>query len=264
MAVLPTPGSPISTGLFLVRRLRIWMVRRISSSRPITGSSFPSRAAAVRSVRTSQAIHRSLPGLIGHRLVASHGCNGFFEFAGVNARLAEQLPAAAFIVGQGQQQMFDGDVAVTETIAGCFGAIQAAVEGASQKHRFRWRAKTGLLPEMAVDGRLERADVDPCFAENASSQTVLLQQRKQQMLRFKLLMPGALRQLLGGDDGGQACSVNCSAVGCIRMPFKLGSPYGACSVFSGGKPKPLVGSSRQGAANRGNFLELAELMHAHA
>ena len=49
-AVLPTPGSPISTGLFLVRRLRIWMTRRISWSRPITGSSLPSRACAVRSV----------------------------------------------------------------------------------------------------------------------------------------------------------------------------------------------------------------------
>ena len=44
MAVLPTPGSPISTGLFLVRRASTWMVRRISSSRPITGSSLPSRA----------------------------------------------------------------------------------------------------------------------------------------------------------------------------------------------------------------------------
>jgi hypothetical protein len=31
-AVLPTPGSPISTGLFLVRRDRIWMHRRTSSS----------------------------------------------------------------------------------------------------------------------------------------------------------------------------------------------------------------------------------------
>ncbi|MPN13686.1 hypothetical protein SDC9_161010 [bioreactor metagenome] len=41
MAVLPTPGSPISTGLFLVRRDRIWITRRISSSRPITGSSLP-------------------------------------------------------------------------------------------------------------------------------------------------------------------------------------------------------------------------------
>mmetsp|Transcript_19181 Transcript_19181/g.48753 ORF Transcript_19181/g.48753 Transcript_19181/m.48753 type:complete len:246 (-) Transcript_19181:664-1401(-) len=48
-AVLPTPGSPMSTGLFLVRRDRIWMARRTSSSRPITGSSLPSRAACVRS-----------------------------------------------------------------------------------------------------------------------------------------------------------------------------------------------------------------------
>ena len=49
IAVLPTPGSPISTGLFLVRRESTWMTRRISSSRPITGSSLPSRASAVRS-----------------------------------------------------------------------------------------------------------------------------------------------------------------------------------------------------------------------
>mmetsp|Transcript_2127 Transcript_2127/g.6346 ORF Transcript_2127/g.6346 Transcript_2127/m.6346 type:complete len:225 (+) Transcript_2127:1769-2443(+) len=49
MAVLPTPGSPSRTGLFFVRLDKIWMVRLISSSRPITGSSFFSRAAAVRS-----------------------------------------------------------------------------------------------------------------------------------------------------------------------------------------------------------------------
>src|SRR5581483_4463339 len=49
IAVLPTPGSPISTGLFFVRRERIWITRRISSSRPITGSSFPCSAASVRS-----------------------------------------------------------------------------------------------------------------------------------------------------------------------------------------------------------------------
>ena len=48
-AVLPTPGSPISTGLFLVRRDSTCTTRRISESRPITGSSLPSRAAAVRS-----------------------------------------------------------------------------------------------------------------------------------------------------------------------------------------------------------------------
>ena len=49
IAVLPTPGSPMSTGLFLVRRDSTWMTRRISSSRPMTGSSLPWRAASVRS-----------------------------------------------------------------------------------------------------------------------------------------------------------------------------------------------------------------------
>ena len=48
-AVLPTPGSPISTGLFLVRRDSTWITRRISASRPMTGSSLPSRALRVRS-----------------------------------------------------------------------------------------------------------------------------------------------------------------------------------------------------------------------
>src|SRR5919109_131407 len=49
IAVFPTPGSPISTGLFFVRRERTWMTRRISSSRPMTGSSLPCSAACVRS-----------------------------------------------------------------------------------------------------------------------------------------------------------------------------------------------------------------------
>ena len=48
MAVLPTPGSPISTGLFLVRRDSTCMTRSISRSRPMTGSSFFSRASWVR------------------------------------------------------------------------------------------------------------------------------------------------------------------------------------------------------------------------
>ena len=47
-AVLPTPGSPIRTGLFLVRRERICMTRSISVWRPTTGSSLPSAASLVR------------------------------------------------------------------------------------------------------------------------------------------------------------------------------------------------------------------------
>src|SRR5215471_19776294 len=43
IAVLPTPGSPMRTGLFFVRRDRTWITRRISSSRPMTGSILPRR-----------------------------------------------------------------------------------------------------------------------------------------------------------------------------------------------------------------------------
>ena len=48
-AVLPTPGSPMRAGLFFCRRERIWITRRISSSRPTTGSSSPLAAIRVRS-----------------------------------------------------------------------------------------------------------------------------------------------------------------------------------------------------------------------
>ena len=50
MAVLPTPGSPIRTGLFFVFLDRIRMTFLISSSRPITGSSFLLLAFSTRSV----------------------------------------------------------------------------------------------------------------------------------------------------------------------------------------------------------------------
>lgn len=48
-AVFPTPGSPIKTGLFLLLLERMRMQRRISLSLPMTGSSLPSSASAVRS-----------------------------------------------------------------------------------------------------------------------------------------------------------------------------------------------------------------------
>ena len=62
IAVLPTPGSPMRIGLFFVRRDSTCTVRRISSSRPITGSSPSSRARAVRSrPNTSKALGASCP-----------------------------------------------------------------------------------------------------------------------------------------------------------------------------------------------------------
>ena len=58
MAVLPTPGSPIRHGLFLVRLLRTSISRNISCSRPTTGSSFPAPARAVISVQNCSTMER--------------------------------------------------------------------------------------------------------------------------------------------------------------------------------------------------------------
>mmetsp|Transcript_134683 Transcript_134683/g.348958 ORF Transcript_134683/g.348958 Transcript_134683/m.348958 type:complete len:226 (+) Transcript_134683:505-1182(+) len=55
MAVLPTPGSPMSTGLFFCLRARIWMARSISSVLPTSGSISPSAAACVRSLPNSSS-----------------------------------------------------------------------------------------------------------------------------------------------------------------------------------------------------------------
>mmetsp|Transcript_56360 Transcript_56360/g.142555 ORF Transcript_56360/g.142555 Transcript_56360/m.142555 type:complete len:228 (+) Transcript_56360:1829-2512(+) len=55
IAVLPTPGSPMSTGLFFCLLARIWIARSISSLRPTRGSISPAAAAAVRSLPNSSS-----------------------------------------------------------------------------------------------------------------------------------------------------------------------------------------------------------------
>ena len=49
-AVFPTPGSPVSTGLFLVRLDSTWITRSSTSSRPIIGSYAFSATRLVMSV----------------------------------------------------------------------------------------------------------------------------------------------------------------------------------------------------------------------
>ena len=61
IADLPTPGSPMSTGLFFFLRLSTWANRSISLSRPTTGSRRPSSAALVISVPKLSSTGVSLP-----------------------------------------------------------------------------------------------------------------------------------------------------------------------------------------------------------
>ena len=113
-AVLPTPGSPMSTGLFLVRRDSTCTTRRISASRPITGSSLPSSARAVRSTAyfSSASYVASASWLVTRRLprtavIASRS-------AVLGRRRARRAPSCTGLstIGQREQQVLGGDVVV--------------------------------------------------------------------------------------------------------------------------------------------------------
>ena len=86
-AVLPTPASPVSIGLFWRRRSRMSTAWRISPSRPITGSSLPSRASCVRSV-----VNWSSAGVLLAKVAS--GSSGVSESCGT-AALSSPEPAVS-------------------------------------------------------------------------------------------------------------------------------------------------------------------------
>ncbi len=126
MAVLPTPGSPISTGLFLVRRDSTWMTRRISSSRPMTGSSLP---AAGRLGQVAPVLLEGLVLLLG--VLAGHPVAAPDLGQGGQQVLVVHLEA----VGQGQQQVLGRQVLVVQLAPGLVGRVE---------HRGQVAAHAGL------------------------------------------------------------------------------------------------------------------------
>ena len=129
IAVLPTPGSPISTGLFLVRRCRIWITRRISSSRPITGSSLPG-ACALGEIQGVflERFARAFGFLALHALAAAHGLDRLLERLLVGARLLEQPAGLAFVLDRREQEKLGGDELVAAFLRFLVGQIEQVRE----------------------------------------------------------------------------------------------------------------------------------------
>ena len=164
IAVLPTPGSPISTGLFLVRRESTWITRRISSSRPITGSSLPLRATSVRSRPNfasawyfdsgSGSVTRALP-----RTAASALSD---RLARRRRRRAAARPAGSlFVAREREQQVLGGDVLVLELL----GLLERGLEHA---RRARGESCDWAPPDDLRAGARARVSSSP---ESASSET---------------------------------------------------------------------------------------------
>ena len=133
MAVFPTPGSPIRTGLFFVRRESTWTTRRISSSRPMTGSSLPLRARSVRSFAVFFERLELAPRGSGR---SRAGCRARSESAFRTASWVAPMAASASRVrarpsglGQREQQVLGGDVVVLEVLGLFAGAVEHLGQG---------------------------------------------------------------------------------------------------------------------------------------
>ena len=115
IAVLPTPGSPISTGLFLVRRERICMVRRISSSRPMTGSSLSPAASPVRSRPYRSSGSRVASGFFArHPRPVAHLFHRPAQRPGTHSCLAKNPRGFRCPRHQCEQQVLDAHIFVAE------------------------------------------------------------------------------------------------------------------------------------------------------
>ena len=255
MAVLPTPGSPISTGLFLVRRHRIWMTRSSSRSRPTSGSSWPSRAACVRS-RLNSASREVSFGTRGRSFFTGAAGQFLAQRRQAQPALLQDLRAKALFFAQdSQQQVLGSDVAVPQALRLFRGEIQDALGFLAERH-FHGRgdalANGDALLDLLADG-LDRA---VRTQETIGQRLVLAHQAEQQVLSL---------DVRGTVLAGFVARKEYDASGLLCVTFKHGSTrfslstrhrgFGSTSQPAGAFPcsnsQHAIRASRQNRIMRG-------------
>src|SRR3954468_722569 len=208
IAVLPTPGSPMSTGLFLVRRDSTWTTRRISVSRPMTGSILPSRARWVRSTAYFSRAWKvpSGSGVVTLRLprTVRKAASSASAVAPAPLSTAPAAPPPPPAPGprEPHQQVLGGD----ELVAEGAGLLARGVEHAQQLARGRGGGHGGAADarQAARGGGGLGADVGRVGADRleqrAGDAVGLFQEGDQQMQGFQGGLATADRQALGRRD----------------------------------------------------------------
>ena len=208
MAVLPTPASPISTGLFLVRRLSTWMTRRISPSRPMTGSSLPSCAIRVRSRLYFLECPIAALGLrVCDALPAAYVLNGVGHAVACDAVLRQRLGHGRIVlVEQGQKDMLGADVFIAQAVGFFVGAVNHALEARGDEDLVGALAVDGgrarAAPQQVIHTRAQGADVDGQALKNLRHDAVgLLQQRHEDVLSIDLGVAVPVENLVSAGGG---------------------------------------------------------------
>ena len=204
IAVLPTPGSPMRTGLFLVRRLRTWMTRRISSSRPMTGSSLPCSASSVRSrPNFSSAWYLSSADWSVTRCGPRTSAIALRSASLVAPAARRASPALEGWRGEREQQVLGGDVLVLEAAHLLLALAQDADELARRAGGLaaggqRWASRRAA----ALTSPRSAPASAPSLAEHGHDDAaVLLEQDGEQVLGGHLRVAAALGELAGRGDG---------------------------------------------------------------
>ena len=261
MAVLPTPGSPMSAGLFLVRRDRIWMTRSISFSRPMTGSILPARTASVRLMPSWSTV-----GVLLARLVSA---SGLAELDWERTRMTSwrtlsrltprdsRTPAAmpSPFADQAQQQVLGADVVVAQPAGLVDGQLDDALGARGQADLADDRAIA------AADDELDRGpdlgELDVHVLEHARSDALALADEAEQqvlgadvvvveplrlVLRKRQDLARAVRELVESIHRSNACS----------LPERLPAPLTNASIrhlppTPDGPATPAMGGSVSGS-----------------
>jgi hypothetical protein len=130
MAVLPTPASPMSTGLFLVRRERIWITRRISciASDDRVQFAFARQLGQVAGVFFQGAIAR-LGLRVGDALTAAQLLNGIIDAFTCQASTFQDACSGCVALAQdGQEDVLGGDVFVFQAVGFFVGQVNDALD----------------------------------------------------------------------------------------------------------------------------------------
>ena len=200
IAVLPTPGSPIRTGLFLVRRERTCTTRRISASRPMTGSILPvagqlDEVAAVLLERLVLVVGV----LVGDPLRPADLLQGLEDLLLRDAQRLEQALRLALDLGQGHEQVLDRDVLVLHPVGIVLGRVEDPGQFRAERRLAPGDLGQGVQPFL---GRPEDlGGVDAELAEQGADHPLFaVEQGHQQVHRLEPLMPAIARQALGALD----------------------------------------------------------------
>ena len=211
IAVLPTPGSPMSTGLFFVRRERIWMTRSISFSRPMTGSSLPARAASVRLMPSWSTVGVLLARFArrrraGGRALREDADDLVADLVEVDAEDSEHARGDALaLADEAEEQVLRADVVVVEPARLVDGQLDDLLGARRQADLADDRPVAAADDEL--DGGAHLVQLDAQVLEHPRRDAIALaDEAEQQVLGADVVVVEPLRLVLGeGQD--PACAL---------------------------------------------------------